>query len=218
MPDLDFQIEGAEVLEFAVLPTLLFKLRVENADGEPVRSVSLNTQIRIAARQRHYTPEEQERLAEVFGESHQWAQTLKSMVWTHTAVQVPPFTGSTVVNMPVTCTYDFEVVSAKYFHGLTEGEVPLEFLFSGTVFCVGEAGLQVVRISWEKEANFRMPVHLWKEMMEHYFPNTAWVRLRRDVFDRLYDYRVRKGILTWEGALEELLQASEEVESQEWSR
>lgn len=209
MPDLDFRIEGAEVAEYAAVPTLLFKVRVENADGEPVRSVSLSTQVRIAATKRHYSAEEQERLAEIFGESHRWSQTLKSLLWTHTSVQVPPFNESAVVDMPVTCTYDFEVVSSKYLHGLLEGEVPLEFLFSGTVFYTGEAGLQVARISWEKEAEYRMPVALWKEMIERYFPNTAWLRLRRDIFDRLYDYRSRKGLLTWEDTLEELLQQSE---------
>ena len=116
--------------------------------------------------------------------------------------------------MPVGCTYDLEVVAAKYFHALDDGEVPLEFLFSGTVFYAGEGvGLQVARISWEKEAEFRLPVRLWKEMMDHYFPNSAWIRLRRDAFDRLYDYKVRMGFPTWESAVEALLRASEhEVE------
>jgi hypothetical protein len=113
--------------------------------------------------------------------------------------------------MPVACTYDFEVVAAKYLHALEEGEVPLEFLFSGTVFYAGEGGwLQTARISWEKEAEFRLPVRLWKETMEHYFPNSAWIRLRKDAFDRLYDYKARRGLPTWEAAVEALLRASEQ--------
>lgn len=210
MPDLNFRVESAEVLRFAAAPTLLFKLRIENLEGEPVRSVALNTQIRIATTQRHYGAEEQERLLELFGAKHRWGETLKSMLWTHAAVPVPPFTGSTVVDLPVTCTYDFEVVSAKYFHGLENGEVPLDFLFSGTVFYAGGAGLQATQISWEKEAQFRLPVCLWKQMMEHYFPSSAWLRVRKDTFDRLYGYRVRQGLLTWEDALERLLGAGEE--------
>ncbi len=211
MPDLDFRIEGAEVLEYAVVPTILFKLRVENLDGEPVRSVSLNAQVRIAAAQRHYERSEQGRLLELFGEPDGWGKTLGSLLWTHTVVQVPPFSGSTVVDMPITCTYDLEVVAARYFHALEGGDVPLEFLFSGTVFYAGEGGrLQVARISWEKEAEFRMPVRLWKDTMEHYFPNSAWLRLRRDAFDRLYDYKVHMGLPTWEAAVESLLRASEE--------
>jgi Family of unknown function (DUF6084) len=210
VPDLDFGIEGAEVLEFAAVPNLLFKLRIENLEGEPVRSVALNTQIRIAATQRHYEVAEQERLLELFGEPHRWGNTLRSLLWTHTTLQVPPFSGSTVVDMPVTGTYDLEVVAAKYFYALEDGEVPLEFLFSGTVFYAGEDGrLQIARISWEKEAEFRLPVRLWKEMMERYFPNTAWLRLRKDAFDRLYDYKASRGLPTWEAAVEALLHASE---------
>ena len=211
MPDLDFAVEGAEVLEFAAVPSLLFKLRIDNLEEEPIRSVALNTQIRIAATQRHYDAAEQERLLELFGEPSRWKDTLRSLLWTHTVLQVPPFSGSTVADMPVPCTYDLEVVWAKYFHALEDGEVPLEFLFSGTVFYAGQDGrLQVERISWEKEAEFRLPVRLWKEMMDHYFPNSAWIRLRRDAFDRLYDYKVRKGLPTWEAAVEALLRASEQ--------
>jgi hypothetical protein len=211
MPDLDFGVEGAEVLEFSAVPSLLFKLRIENLEEEPIRSVALNTQIRIAATQRHYGAAEQERLLELFGEPSRWKDTLRSLLWTHTVLQVPPFSGSTVVDMPVPCTYDLEVVAAKYFYALVEGEVPLEFLFSGTVFYAGEGGrLQVARISWEKEAEFRLPIRLWKEMMEHYFPNSAWIRLRKDAFDRLYDYKIRRGLPTWETAVEALLRASEQ--------
>jgi hypothetical protein len=211
MPDLEFGIEGAEVAEFAAVPSLLFKLRIENLEGEPVRSVALNAQVRIAASRRHYEAEEQERLLELFGEPGRWKDTLRSLLWTHTVVQVPRFSGSTVVDMPVTCTYDLEVVAAKYFHALEGGEVPLEFLFSGTVFYAGEGGrLQTARISWEKEAEFRLSVRLWKEMMDHYFPNSAWIRLRKDAFDRLHDYKVRKGLPTWEATVESLLSASEQ--------
>ena len=111
----------------------------------------------------------------------------------------------------VPCTYDLEVVASKYFYALEDGEVPLEFLFSGTVFYAGEGGrLQIARISWEKEAEYRMPVRLWKEMMERYFPNSAWIRLRKDAFDQLYDYKVRMALPTWEAAVEALLRTSEQ--------
>jgi Family of unknown function (DUF6084) len=211
VPNLDFRVEGAEVQEFAAVPSLLFKLRVENLEEEPIRSVALNTQIRIAATQRYYDAVEQERLLELFGEPSRWKDTLRSLLWTHTVLQVRPFSGSTIADMPVPCTYDLEVVAAKYFYALEDGEVPLEFLFSGTVFYAGADGrLQVERIPWEKEAEFRLPVRLWKEMMDHYFPNSAWIRLRRDAFDRLYDYKVRKGLPTWEAAVEALLRASEQ--------
>jgi Family of unknown function (DUF6084) len=102
------------------------------------------------------------------------------------------------------------VVSTKYFHALEEGEMPLEFLFSGSVFYRrGAGGLQIVQIPWEKEAQFRLPVRLWKQTMDHYFPNSVWLRLHQDTFNRLYGYKVHKGLPTWEAAFEELLRTSE---------
>lgn len=210
MPDLNFTVEGAEVLEYAAVPTILFRLGIENAGEEEINTVSLKTQIRIAATRRRYDPSEQAKLRELFGEPHQWKDTLRSVLWTNTDTIVPRFSGNTVFGMPMTCTYDFDVVGTKYFSALEEGEVPLEFLFSGTVFYRGAAGgLQVAQISWEKEAEFRLPVRVWKEMMDHYFPNSAWLRIRKDTFDRLYEYRSRNALLTWERTLDHLLSERE---------
>jgi hypothetical protein len=215
MPDLDFEVESADVLPYAAVPTILFRLGVQNAvEGEEINSISLRTQIRIAATQRRYDPTEQEKLRELFGEPHQWKDSLRSLLWTNTNTIVTRFSGGRVVEMPVTCTYDFDVVGTKYFAALEVGEIPLEFLFSGTVFYRKDGGpLQVAQISWEKEAKFRLPVRLWREMMEHYFPNSAWLRLHKDIFDRLYDYRSRNALLTWDRTLESLLDSAEkEVE------
>ncbi len=209
MPDLNFHVESAAPLEFAATPSLLFKLRIENRGGDSIRSVTLGTQIRIAANRRPYTPEEKERLWEVFGPTPLWGEGPQSLLWTHATTLVPAFTGSAVVDVAVPCTYDFEVTSAKYFHNLEEGEIPLECLFSGTVFYAGEHGLQVVQIPWDKEARFRLPVSAWTQTMEHYFPHSAWLRLHKDVFDRLYQYKIRTGLPTWEGALERLLRTTE---------
>ncbi|HSK81867.1 MAG TPA: DUF6084 family protein [Rubrobacter sp.] len=211
MPDLDFEVESADVLPYAALPTILFRLGVQNAvEGEEIDSISLRTQIRIAATQRRYEPEEQAKLRELFGEPHQWKDTLRSLLWTNTNTIVTRFSGGRVFEMPVTCTYDFDVIGTKYFAALEDGEIPLEFLFSGSVFYRKESGpLQVAQISWEKEAKFRLPVRLWREMMDHYFPNNAWIRLHKDTFDRLYEYRSRNALLTWDRTLESLLDATE---------
>lgn len=211
MPDLNFRTESAEVLEFAAVPTLRFKVRIENRQPEPVRSVALRTQIRIVPNGRPYSVTEQARLVELFGEPPRWGDTLKSLLWTHTLVLVPPFIGSTVVEMPVACTYDFEVVSAKYFHAVDEGDIPLEFLFSGTIFYQGPTGaLQVVQIPWEKEAEFRLPISVWKRTVEHFFPNSAWLRVSKATFDRLYSYRVHHASPSWDAVLEELFRSSVE--------
>jgi hypothetical protein len=214
VPDLDFTVDSAAALPFAVVPTIALRLRIVQRDPEPIRSIALGVQVRIAAAQRPYSPTEQERLLEVFGESSRWGQTLKSLLWTLANVQVPAFTGETVVDVAIPCTYDFEVVSAKYFDALQAegGDIPLELLFSGTVFYAGEMGLQVEQISWAKEARFAMPVKVWQDVMALYFPNSAWLRIHKDTFDRLHAYRARHALPSWEAALENLLSASESQE------
>lgn len=215
MPDLVLKIEGIEVAQFAAAPQLAFQLRVSNADpAETIHGVALRCQIQIEVTRRRYAAEEQEKLRDLFGEPDRWSQTLRSLLWTHVNVNVPPFQGSTTVDLMVPCTFDFNVGATKYFHGLGDGEVPLCFLFSGTVF-YARAGehMQVAPISWEKEARFSIPVKVWREMMDTYYPNSAWLCLRRDVFERLQEYKVRHGIPTWEQALESMLQAEEAVRS-----
>lgn len=214
MPDLSFQVEGAEAVTYAAAPTLIFKLRItcENAE-EAIHTVALRCQIQIEAARRRYQAGEQERLLDLFGEPERWGQTLRSMLWTHASVIVTPFTGSAVVDLPVPCTFDFNVAAAKYFAGLEDGEVPLILLFSGTVFYEdAEAGLQVTQIPWDREAQYRLPVRIWKEMMNHYYPNMAWLCLRRDVFDRLYQYKARRGLPTWEQVMERVLTIVEKGE------
>lgn len=206
MPDLHFQVVDAEALPFAAAPTILFKVAIGNeTEGERIDSIMLRTQIRLDVTRRHYDAATERRLIELFGEPHRWGETLRSMLWTNETTVVPPFTGSIVAEMPISCTYDFEVAAAKYFYALEDGEVPLLFLFSGTVFYTTDGPMQIGQIPWESEAPFRLPVSVWKTMMDRYFPNSAWLRVRKDVFDRLYEYKTERGLPTWEDALEELL-------------
>jgi hypothetical protein len=207
MPDLSFQIEKAEPQRFTAAPTLLFKLRITNAAAnETIHSVALRCQIQLEVARRQYSPEDQSHLRDLFGEPDRWGQTLKTMLWTHASVVAPAFQGTTVVDVPVPCTFDFNVAATKYFHGLANGDVPLCFLFSGTVFYANrEEALQVSPIPWDREARFRLSVESWNEMMDIYYPNSAWLCLRRDVFERLYQYKVERGLLTWEQTLESVL-------------
>jgi hypothetical protein len=105
----------------------------------------------------------------------------------------------------MTCTYDFEVAAAKYFEGLDGGEIPLLFLFSGTVFTPGAAGFMVERVPWEKEAAFRLPVSVWREVMDLYFPNSAWIRLTRESRDALQRFKAERALPTWDDVVEVLL-------------
>src|ERR1700730_17285086 len=154
MPDLNFQIDDAQAVQYAAAPLLSFKLRVANNGAEEaIHTVVLRAQIQLEVTRRHYSREAQEKLVDLFGAPDRWGQTLRNLLWTHAIMVVPPFAKETVVDLPVPCTFDFNVAATKYFHGLSEGNLPLTFLFSGTVFYAGqESQLQVSPISWEKEA------------------------------------------------------------------
>jgi Family of unknown function (DUF6084) len=213
MPDLRLTIEGAAVAQYAAAPQLAFKVRIANHPGdEIIHTVALRAQIQIEVTRRNYLASEQAWLADLFGEPVRWGQTLRNMLWTHANVVIPRFTDSVLIDLPVPCTFDFNVAATKYFHGLVNGDLPLCFQFSGTVFYQGqEQTLQVAPISWDKEAKYRLPVKVWKDLMDTYYPNSAWLALRRDVFERLYEYKVREGIPTWEEAIERALSALPET-------
>jgi hypothetical protein len=209
MLDLDFAVAGVEPELHAAAPLLVFKLRVRNAAPEiPVQNVMLNCQIRIDAVRRRYGPQDHERLVELFGAPERWSQTLQSLLWAHASVTTPPFAADCEVALPVPCSYDFNVAATKYFYGLADGEVPLLLLFSGTVFYRdAEDRLQIGQIAHTKEAAYRLPVQVWQRMMDHYYPKSAWLRLDRAVFDRIYRYKRENGLTSWEHALEHLLDA-----------
>jgi Family of unknown function (DUF6084) len=212
MPDLSFRVSGAEAVSLAAQPLISLKLQISNAPaGETIHAVNLRTQIQIEAPRRHYDSEEKERLLDLFGSPERWGKTLRPFLWTHVSTVITSFSGTTAAELQVPCTFDFNVAATKYFHAVSDGEVPLILLFSGTVFYAGSEGaLQVAPISWDKEAPFRLPVRVWREMMDLYYPNSAWLSLRRDVFERLYQYKVQRCIPTWEDALEGLLAAQQE--------
>ncbi len=213
MPDLKFRVEGAEAVPFAAEPQIALKLHVENAiSQEPIHTVVLRAQIQIEAPRRQYTPDEKARLLDLFDQPERWSQTLRPMLWTHASVIVPAFTGAISVNLNVPCTFDFNVAATKFFHAMSGGEIPLNLLFSGSVFYAArEETLQVAPIPWDREARFRLPVNVWKDMMDLYYPNSAWLSLRRDVFERLYQYKIQKRFSTWEQTFESLLATQEEA-------
>ena len=207
MPDLKIAVEGAEPAPFAVTPLLAIKLKLSNADaGEHIYNVMLQSQLQIETTRRLYDDAEQANLSDLFGEPQRWNQTLRPMLWTHASVNVRPFKEQTYVDLLVPCTFDFNVAATKYFDGLNQGDIPVGLLFSGTIFYEDDAGaLSVAQIPWATEARFRLPITAWKKMMDHYYPNSAWLMLRRDVFDRLHRFKRERGLGTLEQAVEQLL-------------
>ena len=207
MPDLDFKIVGVEAANYGIAPLLHFKLEITNQPPEEtIQSVMLQVQIQIHPTLRAYQSEEKEKLGELFGTPDRWGQTLRARLWTHANVNLRQFAGTTEALLSVPCTFDLNVAATKYFYALEDGEAPLLFLFSGTIFYQTDEGrLQIQQVSWNKECTYRMPITVWQEMMDHHYPNTAWLSLERDLFERLYAFRRREGLATWEQTIAALL-------------
>lgn len=209
MPDLRFQVEDVVPTPNAASPQLLFKLQITNAEPEPVHSIALRAQVQVEPVRRRYSSEEQQKLKTLFGEPEQWSKSLLPLLWANVNVSVGAFTGSTLIDLPVPCTFDFNVAMTKYIYGLDGGELPTSLLFSGTVFHAGQMALQIAQIPWDREASYRVPVRVWREMMDLYYPNGAWIQLRRDVFERLYEFKSHNGLPTWEQTVERMLDLAE---------
>ena len=211
MVELAFECLNVRPDRYGTGPTLLFRLRVTESRGEPVHSIALRCQIRIEPQRRTYAKREEELLGHLFGDRARWGQTLKPMQFTTVSVLVPGFTGSTEVDVPVACTYDMEVAAGKYFHSLDDGEIPMVLLFSGSIFASGERGFQIQQIPWDQQVTYRMPVAVWRELMDLYFPQSNWIRLRNETVDALLRYQAKHAIPTWDAAVESLMDKAGEA-------
>ena len=210
MTAVSFEVLGARAEPYAAVPTILLRLRLVEADGLPVHAVALRGQIMIEPQRRRYLPEEERRLVELFGETPRWGETLRPFLWTHTSTVVPGFTGATEIDLPVTCTYDFDVAAAKYLHALDDGEVPIVLLFSGTIFSKGTTGFSAEPVAWHEEAAYRLPIRVWRGVMDLYFPGGGWIRVNRDTIDSLQRFRAARVLPTWDAAFEQLLKEAGE--------
>jgi hypothetical protein len=200
---LTFACTGARPEPYAAGPSLQLDVRVR-AD-RPVHTVALRTQIRIEPRRRRYTASEEERLTDLFGEPARWGETLNPLQLATVASLVPGFTGATTAQLAVPLTYDLDVATTKYLHGLDDGDVPLLLLFSGTVFHGPPDRVQVAMVPWHEEAAYRLPVAVWRAAMDAHFPDAGWVRLRRETLEALRAYRSERVLPTWDDAVERLL-------------
>lgn len=208
MPELSFDVLDAGPDIYGTDPTMLFRLRIAETTGDPVHTMAVRVQIQINAQVRQYDEEERELLADLFGDVGRWGDTLRPFNWTHAATMLPGFRGSTEVDLKVPCTYDFDVAAAKYMHGLRGGDIPLDFLFSGTVISRGATGYAVTQIPWHKECSFPLPVDTWRRLADLYWPGGGWIRLRSDTIDALLRHKARLGLPDWDATFASLLETA----------
>ncbi len=205
MADLTFDCIAAEADRYAVMPSIPLTLRISETSGQRIDAIALRCQIRIEPSRRRYSPGEEERLKDLFGETTQWADTLKPMQFTNISTMVTGFTGSTEIQLPVTFSFDLEIGSGRYFASLESGEIPLLLLFSGTIFSVVDGKLQVQQVPWSKEATYRLPVSVWQEAVDVHFPNSGWITMSRQTLDDLQRFKTRRALPTWDATVSALL-------------
>lgn len=211
MTDLTFSILGVTAEPYAVSPILMVRLGIAEASGQPIHAMALSAQVRLEPHRRHYSQEEASALVDLFGPRERWSDTLRSFLWMQSSTMVQGFTGWTEVDLPMPCTYDFEVTASRYLHALRDGAIPIELLFSGTVFTRGLAGFGVERIPWDKDVRHEMPVQVWRDLIQQQFAGTGWLRLPHDTMGLLASYKALHGFTTNEAALTDLLARSGEV-------
>ena len=204
MSRLSFAIAGAHALPFAASPQLALRVRVDEAAGADVHAIALRAQVNIEPQRRRYGANESDLLHDLFGPPERYGETVRSLLWAHVPATIGSFSGETEFELPIACSYDFEVAAHKYLSALANGEIPLLVMFSGTVFVRGDTGVASELIPWTCEARFRLPVAVWRDTMNAFFPNSAWLRIDRVTFDELHRYKIAGGFATWEAAIERL--------------
>ena len=210
MSVLSFSVVGARVEPYAASPQLTLRLRIAESSGARIETIALRGQVRIEPQNRRYASTESRHLSDLFGPPERYGDTLRPLLWTHVQALVLAFQGETEIDLPIPCSFDFEVAAHKYLAALEDGEIPLILLFSGTIFSQSSGGgVAAEFISWTSEARYRLPVAVWRDAMDAFFPNEAWIRIRRDLFVELDRVRIAHGLPTWDAALTFLCERAE---------
>ncbi len=206
-PEPEFAVLGAAARRHAALPAIEFDVHVAEPSGRQVYVMALNAQVMIEPARREYDAGTKARLVELFGAPERWATTTNSLVWDRVDVVVQGFTGSTTFRLAVPVSYDLEVAGAKYFDGLSGGEVPLALNFNGTVHYRDDDGrLQLALLPWSCSAEFRFPAAIWREAVDDTYPNARWVTLHEHTLRALLAEKVRRGVPTVDAAVAALLE------------
>lgn len=202
-----FTVLSVAAEPYAVAPQLTARLRIEETRGLAVHAMALRCQVRVEPQRRGYASDSL--LRALFGPRERWPETLKPFQWMQANATVQGFQHSIETELALPCTYDLDVIGSKYLHAVEAGDIPLDFLFSGTVFLRGENSFSVEQVPWECESRYAMPVTVWREMIDSYFPNSGWLRADAEIVKELAAYRARHDLISWDETLRRLLDEAE---------
>jgi hypothetical protein len=195
------RVEGARAEEHAAAPMVTFTLAIEEEAARAVQSVLLQTLVRVEPSRRR-APAKGDA-----GTSGRWGTARAPLVWAEVTRVVPAFDRACAVDLAVPCSYDLDIAATTYLHAADEGDVALSFLFRGTVFYRGEAGMRVEMLPWDREAAFALPIATWRAAFDAFFPNQGWLRLDRGVLDALLAYKAARAHASWDDVMRDLLGA-----------
>lgn len=210
-----FRVLDVTPAAYAAAPSLTARLQIDESTGEKVHAIALRCQVRIEPQRRGYGGDDEPGLRALFGDRDRWSETLKPFLWMQCHTTVQGFTGTTTADLELPCTYDFDVTGSRFLHGVQSGTIPLNLMFSGTVFTRGERGFGVLQVPWDCEARYDLPVQVWQEMMAAFFPHQGWLRLHHDAMTALGDYRARNGLVSWEETVRTLLARADAARSED---
>jgi hypothetical protein len=55
-----------------------------------------------------------------------------------------------------------------------------------------------------------VPVQVWRDVMDRYFPGGGWLRVRRETIDALQRFKAARALPTWDDAIAQLLKEAGE--------
>lgn len=203
LPEPEFWVLDCVPVPHTAAPTLSFKLRVKDGSGLEVYTVALTAQIHLEASSRAHAHDVRQGLQDVFGEPERWNDTARSVIWAKRDVLVPSFTGSTSFELELPCSTDLELATTRYFEAVEDGEAPLAFHFSGSVFYRAEHDrMQLTMVPWHSTAQFRLPLATWRKAVGE---RGGLVRVSGEAFAELKQFQHERGLPSLGAAVSELV-------------
>jgi uncharacterized protein DUF6084 len=207
VPAPEFAVRGVVPDPLAATPVLRFDVAVTDESGLDVYTIALTAQVRIDADRRAYDAGARDRLLDLFGAAERLPATVGPLRLARVDALVPSFSREGACALEVPFTADLEQATARYLSSLDGGVVPLTFALAGTIFYRGERDrLQVTPVPWSCEARYRLPVSVWRDLVERRHAGSGFARLQADTLDRLRRVRARRGLPTLDATIAALLE------------
>ncbi len=211
MVDLLFNVEGVDVEKFSATPLLLFSLRIATAEPQRrIENVMLNCQIRIDPTLRVYSAAERERLGELFGAPSAGAKPCtvccgRTPMWRFRAFRARPW---------FACRPSARMISASrarsFFMAWSKERFRSRFSSAARSSTrMRRTPCRSSRFAGPRRRSFRLQAQMWRDLMDNYYPNCDLLRIGSETFDRLYRFKRRRGLLSFDDVLDELLQQAE---------